>query len=454
MNHNSKMYLALMFALLFGICMCVLLLINETTMIGDAKTYWSFGKECGWDVRNLTSGFRGWLFPYIFSMCYKFGRLFGMEYLGYWLFASITFAGTFTIVFNRVAKILGFEVLSPLSYWGGVICGIIFFIFFRGLFIYTLSDFYAFSLSLIDVVLLSDILNGERRLKVKAIEAYFLGLGLYGVYNIRTIYLFLLIACVLMMTAWQMFERKWKQLAVTLSSGFLGILSCAIPQIISNHHLSGIYSWKVPTEGLMLKQLYWGISYERYATYLGDSSVYSSVPMYFADHIGQAILESAQISEFASYGQFIKMVVSHPLDFVGVYIRHFVNMLYPIYPNQIIYDITKDKTLFLLLFYTLLFLAVSTFVHTFELKSSKWVWLCLQLVPCLCILPGAVEIRFFIALHFLIYMYAVLGVKEFFERFRKSKGRYIAAYLTGFGLYIAYAGAMLGTTMHGTATIH
>lgn len=455
MNQRKKMYLPIIFLLLFSMSMCVLLLLHETDMPYDAGVYLAIGKSCGWDIRNMYTGFRGWLFPYTLFMCYKFGRLFGSDYFGIWVMTSTTYAVIFTIVFRCIAKILGFGMLNKRSLsLGGAICGIVFYIYFRGLFIYTLSDFYAFSLSLIDVILIYDILNSERKLRMKFIEAYILGLGMYGAYNIRTIYLFLLVSCILVLVIWQLCEKKWKQLAATFVPCVLGMFSCSIPQIISNHHLYGSYSWKVPAEGLMLSQISWGISWERYATYMGDLSEYGSRSMYFVDHIGQSILESAQITEFTSYGQFVKLVLSYPLDFLGVYIRHFLNMLYPIYPNQYIFDVTKDKTLLLLIFYSLLFLAVSNFISSFELKSSKWVWFCLILVPCICILPGAVEIRFFVALHFLIYMYAVLGSGNFIVRFRQNKVRYIITYLVGFGLYIAYAGAMLGTTMQGTATIH
>lgn len=75
-------------------------------------------------------------------------------------------------------------------------------------------------------------------------------------------------------------------------------------------------------------------------------------------------------------------------------------------------------------------------------------------MPCFCILPGAVEIRFFIALHFIIYMYAILGIREFIMQFRVNKVKYIAGYLAGFSLYIAYAGMLLATAEFGVALIN
>ncbi len=51
-------------------------------------------------------------------------------------------------------------------------------------------------------------------------------------------------------------------------------------------------------------------------------------------------------------------------------------------------------------------------------------------------------------------MYAVLGMKEFWNRVKKHKMKYILFYMAGFLLYIAYAGMMLSTTVDGIATIN
>lgn len=51
--------------------------------------------------------------------------------------------------------------------WGeasaGAVCGMLFFAFFKGLFIYTLSDFYAFSVALLCIILLHNILEYEQK---------------------------------------------------------------------------------------------------------------------------------------------------------------------------------------------------------------------------------------------------------------------------------------------------
>lgn len=454
---SKNKYLVITFIMLFWGSMMVHLIVDNTNCPYDASTYWARGQECGWSVSNITDGFRGYALPYLFSMCYKFGTFAGSEFLGYRIFSSFIFAFSFSFSFSYIADLLQFELSKKHSALLGGICGIIFLYFFRGILIYTLSDFYAFSFSLVSVVLLHFIFEYKQSLYLKGVEAFLLGVCLYVTYNIRTIYLFSLIACFCLLAIWHFFKKKWLQLIITLVACLSGIIVGAVPQMIVNHNLSGTFSWKVPTEGLMLQQLKWGIWMERYATYIGDLSEYNGAAMYFADNTGLAILNNANMdlwTSFASYKEVLLLFLSQPMDFIGIYVRHLLNMLYPIYPEQYILSITKDKSILLILFYTILFIAISNFISFFKLKSSKWKWILLILLPCICILPGAVEIRFFIALHFLIYMYAVLGVKQFFLRLKKCKAKYISIYIVGLLVYIAYAGAMLSATIGGTAMIN
>lgn len=453
MKNNRRNY-AIMFSLLFWGSFIVLNMINNIDCYFDSDVYWSLGRDCGWNVKNLGWGFRGWLLPYSFSMCYKFGMLFDNEFLGYRIFSSFTFSFMFTYIYKRISEILELEYLDKnISIYGGI-SGIIFWIFFRGLFIYTLSDVYALCFSFVSVIMLYDIIKNDEKLHVKAIKSCILGLFLYGTYNIRTIYLVFLIACCIVLTVWQLINKKYIQTVVTFACNFIGMAICSIPQYIVNYNLLGTRSWKVPTEGLMLYQLQWGITADRYATYIGDSENYGTAGMFFVDKIGQAILEREQITELDSYGQLFKLVLRYPIDFIGIYMRHFLNMLYPIYPNQYIKDITRDKSLFLLLFFTVLFIAICNFVNAFKLKSSRWIWLGLILISCVCILPGAVEIRFFIALHFIIYMYAISGIKDFIIKWKNNKARYIIMYIIGLCIYFAYAGTMLSSTQAGMAIIN
>ena len=180
------------------------------------------------------------------------------------------------------------------------------------------------------------ILEKQTGWYIKAIQAFLLGLCLYGAYNIRTIYLFLAIVGIVLITIWQIYEKKWIQTLITVLCCWGGMAVCALPQMILNHKLFGVYVWKVPTGDLMLFQLHCGISTGRYATYVGDMALYAARGMYFEDGSGQAILDGLQLAEFTSYGEFFSLVLRHPLDFAGIYMRHLLNMLYPFYRTSIL----------------------------------------------------------------------------------------------------------------------
>lgn len=451
---NKKKCYIMMFLFLFIMSMVVHLIIDNTTEWWDAGQYWETGKSCRWSVKNIQWGFRGWLLPYIFWLCYRFGMLFGHEFLGYQIFSSAVFSFAFTFIFAHIARMLKIKASDRKMAMSGGICGILFFVFFKGLFLYTLSDFYALVLAFMSIVLTHWIVECPQKMGVKVLDAFLLGICLYGTYNIRTIYLFSLITCLSVLIAWQLYCKRWKQLLMTASACYTGMLICAIPQYIMNYNLSGVYSWRVPTQGLMLYQLQCGIGMERYATFVGEPAQYGDAGMRFINNAGAVILDRAQITELTSYMQMVKLIFRYPLDFIGIYVRHFLNILYPIYPNQYIYDIEKDKSFFLILFYTILFLGTANFINSFRLKNNKWIWFVLILVPCVCILPGAVEIRFFIAFYFLICMYAVLGIRDFAVRFKDNKIKYVIIYFIGFLLYVAYAGILLSTTENGVATIN
>ena len=82
----------MLFVILFAASIIVHTIINNTDAHYDDSVYWRLGKALGWNVKNIGWGFRGWLLPYIFSMCYQFGMLFQSEFVGYRIFASLMFA--------------------------------------------------------------------------------------------------------------------------------------------------------------------------------------------------------------------------------------------------------------------------------------------------------------------------------------------------------------------------
>jgi len=459
---KEKKYQIIGFILLFLFAFIWQLIIDNSTIYYDDATYWCLGKEFSWKSETLTWwGFRGWVFPAILSCCYRFGMHVGKEFLGYMIFSSLTFAFLFAIAVSLLIRLLGVKLEEKKQALVCIISGILFFIFFSGLFIYALSDVYAMTAYILALIVAAKLMDKQMtNIYVFGAISLLFGVLVYASYNIRTIYMFtdaILVICVI---AILVKSKEYIKTTVGIVCSAVGFYVTSLPQIKMNKGLLGTSSMFVPTDGLMLQQIGWGINNMSYGTYVGDPSVYASAGMSYIDHIGEHILilegiptYTPGISTFESYGQFISIAFKHPLDFVGIYTRHLLNMLYPIYPNQYIKDIEKDKSFLIILGFSVMVLAYFG-VKKYIGNINKWYWIAMIILPCIFILPGAVEIRFFIPLYLIFCIFAPLGAKEFVTEFKKKKIQYIIGLLVLFCLYIAYGGMMLGSTKDGIALMN
>ena len=75
------------------------------------------------------------------------------------------------------------------------------------------------------------------------------------------------------------------------------------------------------------------------------------------------------------------------------------------------------------------------------------------LFPCICILPGAVGIRFFFGIYYIITMFATLGIKDVWQEMNKHRYSYIIGYIVLLCIYIAGCGYLLSSTVPETAII-
>lgn len=243
--------------------------------------------------------------------------------------------------------------------------------------------------------------------------------------------------------------RASKKTVIKLSLlGFsiFGFLLATIPQLFMNL-AHGILSIKVQTKGLMLRQVFCGIQYQRYDTLVTDAEEHLARGVCFKDAAGNALLQQAGIiDEFTGWGEFIRFVFRHPLDVAGIYVRHLVNMLLPCYPAQYIENLGSNKIMYALLSFTCIFLFGAALsnklvdIKVFKRYSTL-------LVPVFFILPGAVESRFFAALFIMIF--GVLAYNVDWNEMRhcliRDKWKYIVSYIILGALLVAIWGSMLAS---------
>lgn len=389
---------------------------------GDAGDYFNLGvslwNKGRFSFLNMPTGFRGYVFPLYLGICDKAGGMTCYKLVNALLVAFL-FMKLFPLL-NGEKKEAGMKKRCAVS----LLAYAIFSFFFYGLEIYPLTDLPAIMLFMAAVVLKNKIMEDGGSVR-QAVFGFLLGVMLYLVYNVRTIYMFagFYLAIVLGVGLLRS-GRKLLQKLIPIVLMLCGVGIAGIPQAYMNYHQLGIFSIKVPTSDLMLKQIYWGIQYQRYDTAgfeFKQMEQHPSYGMYFVDTVGQGLLDKYGIEEFSSWAEVIRFFLKNPIEVAGIYTRHLVNMLFPCWPNQYVEDMDSNKILIALFAYIFFFLfGLVVLNKCSRAERNIWVNYSALLVPVLFILPGAVEARFFASLYLV-----VLGVLCYHTDWTKVR-RYVS----------------------------
>ncbi len=259
-----------------------------------------------------------------------------------------------------------------------------------------------------------------------------MGIFLYCAYHTRTIYLF---TAVLAFPAIVIAKRKWEWKSLILCFSFgIGILSIAGTQMYVNYmHLSSLSP--LLYSDLMEWQLSVGMTYSQYETYIGAGQ-YPRPDLKFVNSIGTYIYENEALkiapNGVLSIPEYIGLFFKYPLQFLSIYATHFINMLNPIWGGAYITDFSRLTIIpsianYIILFCSSLYLLPNLNKNKEEKIETKairrtnisyYVAIALVLLPCLVILPGAVELRFFIPLYILMYGFVayVMDIKKLFSK--------------------------------------
>lgn len=301
---------------------CRLLLNSHMNQYYDAAGYWEIGR--GFFDGNINL-FRGYLFP---------GLLGCMSVIGHTKFLWTMFSGAMTTVFF-VSMIPWFFRQEKIDCFKKVLlCEGNFLLFaclYSGLFAYTLTDFYAIVLACATIILTYEALHKTSHVFLYALLA---GLFAYASYNVRTIYLFLIFGMIAYV-ARSLLPFKKEKFPAPIGM-CIGFLIAAFPQGFLNYKYYHLISIAVPTENLFGKQLLGGLQLQRYDTYVGTEI--SSPGMNFPDPVGQTILAAEQLTGATDFSipEYINLFFSYPLEMIGIYARHFINMMLSIWPEQYI----------------------------------------------------------------------------------------------------------------------
>lgn len=418
--------------------------VNLKLFYHDSQLYWnlsnSFVSNGKFSFENFPAEatFRGYLYSYILHLFTKFDNLLNIPLIGLKIYNSLIGAMAVYSIF-LLMKNNNNTMSKNRMIIGSIFSSILLLYFFKDLILYPLTDISAMAMFFYAVYLIKENIDSTKSENNKAyyMRLFISGILIYSAYNIRTIYMF---PTILLIIYFFFTIKRYKQInkfdffktiMVNIIIITIGASIVAFPQSIINKKHNDTYSPKVMTEvlgdgeqNLFLMQLNWGITFSKYETYVGLDEQYSWPGVKFRDSTGEKIIE-LEGGYPESISEWFKLVLKYPLDFMGIYTRHLITYITPTYSETYITDLNINKSGIILINMIIFIIAgFSAFVNLKTREKDKncdkkkslydniWIWI--TLLPCLFIIPGAPEVRFFIPLHIMIYVYVC-----FFVDFKK-----------------------------------
>lgn len=380
----------------------------------DAQTYWVegpayYGLE-KFDLLNYKNPLRGYLFPLFTYVVQKleFEGL-GSKRAIFCIVTSLLYSFLFMVLIPKMVELL-FKITVPVK--SRVLYLIVCMIMLRGLILYPLTDLPGLLFVYIAICFYAALMQDRVKTKwAQIICAVCMGISLGGAYYVRPVYLIVWIVLGGMILINVFHAGK----GVMLFS-IAGMLIISMPQICINKRNFDTYSPMIQTqleygESLYLSQLKWGISMQKYETSIDSSAVNIQPKMIFEDSIGAALLEGQE--EIDSYFSYIVFCVRHFADMACIYLKHIFNGLDITYPNVYIQNVYCNRFLIQLLNYTLIFVGIEGLA--FFIYKKCWNTLTIEIVsayglPILLVIPTAVETRFFVGVHVVLYLFAAMAL--------------------------------------------
>lgn len=262
----------------------------------------------------------------------------------------------------------------------------------------------------------------------------------YATYNTRVAYLYSVIFFVGIYIVFEC-KRKWTSCLVVIGI-IVGAMIVAYPQMVINSQYIGKWSPAVNTEQLYGEnydlesvQLYWGLCTPRYETYDGDLDLYEENGVPFRDPVGQEIIRREGIDGKITPKDLLRLALKYPGDIIGIYVRHFANIMVPLWNENCITDLYTDKFAGAIVSIGIWLLVAVNAIRRAENKSASkdtylnWIITAILVVPSILQTLGGVEIRFFYICYILAYYNVCCGV-NYKELWEDLKGKRIIVIVT------------------------
>ncbi len=430
--------------LVFFIILCPCLLLSDFSAIYDAQYYWetayTISTDSGFNILEYPYTFRGYFLPTFHLFLQVFAEYISVDpfiilYIYLSLFTAITIVFSLPTIFNISFRTKQYYIAT-------VIQSALFIYNWNDIIVHPLSDLPAM-LYIISAMLFAKlfVININKRFIYRILSLFACGLSMYIAYNIRAVYIYsaiLIVGYILSCTVKHVIHGKakhevfskntllnlLKNVSIAIITLAIGVTVFAIPQGMINYKYTGDASPRITTErfidqfyptytgDLQMRQVYWGIFVPRYETYTGDPGSYASPAVRFYDKAGMMILGNEEITaENFTYSKFFDLIFKYPLEVVAIYSRHIVSALTPIFSEAYVSDLFENKYFRIILNISLWIISAIIYFSRSERYNEKsffkknWYVIIALIFSCFLTLAGAIEIRFFIIVHFLMYFY-------------------------------------------------
>ncbi len=389
--------------LIFLFTLIALILINPLSLFRyDCRVYWAlahdFDMDGSFNLLSFHEPLRGYFFSLFLYPSYKIAQFYQVNevivcrlYIA--LCSSIIYVWGTPSLYKRFFNV---NILP----FGHALLGLLMLVLWWEYLTIPLTDVFGL------VLLLSSFaLIGRKRLLNSVIS----GMCLYAAINMRLVFIIAIPFLVfLMFLNPSNYLSKVKLIALTI----LGFLMLGFPQYVINVANFNSHSLFVPTEvsketggkNLYFMQLNWGLRMQKYETNIGNE--YPIPEVRYLDSIGEELSILNGNKDFESYTSYFEFVIAHP-KIVITYIKHFFNGLDITTPKAYLIENIYSRSLFLKWFnFSAVFLGVLGLIYSIRRLNYYSLTLVFMLLSIIAVvLPTAIEVRFFLPLHFIIYFF-------------------------------------------------
>ncbi|WP_143164056.1 hypothetical protein [Hymenobacter daecheongensis] len=258
--------------------------------------------------------------------------------------------------------------------------------------------------------------------------------------NIRPVYLVAapLVMVLTITQAAATWSARWRGVAALA----LGFTCLSAPQLLINarHYqrptpLVLARDARFPAANLYLSQLGWGVVVQKYETTL--DAAFPAPRMLYVDPAGQRLLRQQALRHFPDYATYLRALARQPLEFAALYGRHLFNGLDVQYASPYIRQVGGRQAGLALLHYSVWFGALLALAHW--RRPIRWPHLLVAgalLAPALVTLPMAIECRFLLPLHLLLYAAFCFGALPNYDAVRAWSGWKRGLVAAAYGLFL------------------